>query len=770
MYPKKPKIAIIVQARMGSTRLPGKPLKNVLGRPLIDFLFERLRRVKLADAIILATTTNPKDDPLAAFCQRSGIPLFRGSEDDVLGRFFQAAKSIEADVVVRICGDCPLIDPNVIDHVIQRFLGASDKDLASNVIQRTYPRGMDVEVFSFKALGVAAAEAQSPEQREHVTPYFYKHPDEFGLESVAYPSDESGYRWTVDTADDLRLVSLFLEELYPQNPDFSLEELLACAKRHPEWSDINAHVQQKQVEDIVSSRYGLELVRPTEADARLIFEWRNDPVTRSVSFHGNIKQWDSFYHEFQRDYFRHPDLPPLFVLEAGARVAFLRLEVSESPLSHDRKCSEISINVSPQCRGRGVGRESLLLAKEFLRTKGYDEAYAEVKVGNTPSAKAFVKAGFEQLPDREITICDTGEKIAIHRFLAKLSVANNYAQKHVFVIAEVGSNWRTGPGPSDFTTARKLIEIAANAGADAVKFQIFTPSAIYVPNAGKSEYLAEAGVQEDISTLFEDLAMPPEMIPQLAEWAKAAGIEFMATPFSPQDFALVDPYVSRHKIASYEIGYERLIELAARSGKPLIMSTGAAEEYEIAWAVETFWRYKGRDLTLLQCTAHYPAEPRSMNLRAIPWLMAHFGVAAGLSDHSLDPIAAPLGAVALGAVVVEKHLTLDRGLQGPDHAYALVPEEFERMVSAIRRVEPMLGSGMKHVHESEKELRAFARRGVQAIENIAKGEIFKEGANISVLRPGVQPLGVHSMFLPEIEGKAAARDIPLGSGVQFGDF
>lgn len=770
MMSKKPKVVLIVQARMGSTRLPGKHLKQVFGKPLIVYLFERLRRVGFADDLLVATTTNPKDDVLVDVCDSHQIPYFRGSEEDVLNRFFEAAKFVSADVIVRICADCPLIDPAVIDETICYYLSHPSNDMVSNVVQRTYPRGMDVEVFSFQSLESTAREACYPEDREHVTSFVYKHPERFRLGSVTYPTNESVYRWTVDTDEDFALISLILEEVYPKNPLFSLGDLLACAKQHPEWNKINASVKQKEVLSAVSVRYGLELVRPIEEHGRLIFDWRNDPATRKASFHDGIKDWDVFYSQFLREYFNFPDLPPLFVVEEGRRVAFLRLEMAESPLGPSRKCCEISINVAPDFRGRGVGRKSLLLAKELLRTNSFDDVYAEIKTENVSSMKAFAAAGFEQLPDKEVIVFDTGDRIPIYRFLARISARDSFAQQRVYIIAEAGSNWRTGRGPLDFTVAKELIESAARAGADAIKFQLFRPSAIYVPNAGHSNYLVEAGIQEDISRLFENLAMPPDMIPILAGWAKAAGIDFMATPFSPQDFAIVDPFVSRHKIASYEIGYQELIALAATSGKPLILSTGAAEENEIAWAVEEFRRHKGQQLTLMQCTACYPAEPQSVNLRVIPWLKRRFRVDVGLSDHSLDPLLAPLGAVSLGAIVVEKHLTLDRRFEGPDHLYALVPQEFEQMVKAIRNLEPMLGSGMKGVHPSEKELRRFARRGVQAIKNIAKGESFVEKENIAILRPGNQQQGVHPLYLERIKGCKAKRDIPLGSGVQFGDF
>jgi sialic acid synthase SpsE len=264
--------------------------------------------------------------------------------------------------------------------------------------------------------------------------------------------------------------------------------------------------------------------------------------------------------------------------------------------------------------------------------------------------------------------------------------------------------------------------------------------------------------------------MPYEMIAELHARCQAANIGFMATPFSKEDFAAVDPFVLRHKIASYELNHPHLLTLAAQSQKPLILSTGASTESEIAWAVQTLREHGCYDLTLLQCTAQYPAIPSSLNLNALVWLKNRFQVKVGLSDHSLDPICAPVSAVALGASVIEKHFTLDRRLPGPDHAFAVMPNELKRLVEAVRLAEQMGGSYMKCVDPSENELRDFARRGLQALRDIAVGETFKEGKNVGILRPGQRQMGIHPKYLVELEGKPAKRSITAGDGILFGDW
>lgn len=240
------KTVIIVQARMTSTRLPGKVLKKVLGKPLLEYQIERLKRVNLADEIVIATTINSTDLPIVELCNRLSIPYFRGSEDDVLARYYGAAKEHHADVVVRITSDCPLIDPQVIDKVIQFYLEHRyEYDYVSNCLERTYPRGMDTEIFSFIALHQAFVEATAQPEREHVTPFIYMHPERYRLTQVIYSENQSSHRWTVDTPEDFELIKRIIEVLYPQTTKFTLEDCLYLLNLYPDWSLINAYVEQK---------------------------------------------------------------------------------------------------------------------------------------------------------------------------------------------------------------------------------------------------------------------------------------------------------------------------------------------------------------------------------------------------------------------------------------------------------------------------------------------------------------------------------------------
>ena len=338
-------------------------------------------------------------------------------------------------------------------------------------------------------------------------------------------------------------------------------------------------------------------------------------------------------------------------------------------------------------------------------------------------------------------------------------------KKHVFIIAEAGSNWKCGTYEEDLKRAKELITVASNAGADAVKFQTYKAETIYVTDAGKSNYLSKHGINQGINEIFENLSMQYEMIPELAKFCKKMGIMFMSTPFSVRDAREVDPHVQIHKIASFEINHVRLLEFLAKTGKPLLISTGASTYEEIDFAIQLVKNDGNDKLGLLQCTSTYPAPIKSLNLGVIPVLKSKYNVTVGLSDHSMDPVIAPILSVGLGATIIEKHFTLDRNLPGPDHPFALIPSELELMIKSVRKAEDAMGSGIKEVLNEEFELRRFSTRALQATKNITKGEIFREGRNFDVLRPGNRIRGLDARFLMAVEGKKATRNINSGDGI-----
>lgn len=491
-----------------------------------------------------------------------------------------------------------------------------------------------------------------------------------------------------------------------------------------------------------------ELVLPTEDNLRLIFDWRNDPHTREMSRDQAPKKLDSFAKEFTRRYYSVSALPPLFILSNEKRIGFLFFE----PATPGSTGCEIAINIAPGCRGKGIATQALVAIKPWIKRQGFTRVHATIRNENSPSIRCFRAAGYSPIKQDDEFVYYTLE-------------FNHAESTHVRIIAEAGSNWHMSNG--DSYQAKKLIEVAVQAKCDAVKFQVFRPETTYVRNAQSADYLEG---EEDIYTLFDDLAMPYSMVEELAIFCKEQGIAFMASAFSLDDLNAVMPFVDELKIASYEITHPHLIRAAGESGKHTFLSTGAATVGEIDWAVDLFKRSGGSGLTLMQCTAHYPAPAHTMQLRSIPYLQQRYQLPVGLSDHSRDPITAPVAAVALGATAIEKHFTLDNNLEGPDHSFSILPNDLKEMVRAIRETEGMLGTIGKVIDPTEHELRSFAQRRLQATKRVEAGDIFLENVNIAVLRPGKQISGVHPRFLDEVNGKKAKRTIEEGEGIRAGDW
>jgi len=235
----------IVQARMGSTRLPGKVLMDVAGRTMLERVVTRTGRAKLIRDVVVATTTNSRDDLIEALCKEKSWSCFRGSEDDVLDRYYQAASVYGPDDIVRITSDCPLTDPEVVDRVVQSFLeGQPNLDFVSNNMPtRTFPLGLDVEVMQFSALEKAWRADKNPNWREHVTLYIYRHPELFTTRGIANDTDYSSMRWTVDTREDVEFVRRIYE--YFGHDRFSWLEVIGALRKHADWLAINRKVKQK---------------------------------------------------------------------------------------------------------------------------------------------------------------------------------------------------------------------------------------------------------------------------------------------------------------------------------------------------------------------------------------------------------------------------------------------------------------------------------------------------------------------------------------------
>lgn len=333
------------------------------------------------------------------------------------------------------------------------------------------------------------------------------------------------------------------------------------------------------------------------------------------------------------------------------------------------------------------------------------------------------------------------------------------AEQPVYIVAEVSANHN-----QDFGRAVKLIEAAKEAGADAVKLQTYTPDTLTI-DSDREYFRIGGGTLWDGRTLYDlygEAYTPWAWQPKLKAVADDLGIDFFSTAYDPSavDF-LEELGVPAHKVASFELVDIPLIEKMARTGKPLIISTGMASLEEIRDAVEAARGAGARQIVLLKCTSAYPAPPNEMHLRAIPHLAETFHVPVGLSDHTLG-IAVPVAAVVLGACIIEKHLTLSRRIAGPDSAFSLEPDEFKAMMESVRTAEKALGEIRYGGTEREARSHVF-RRSLFVVEDMKAGELFTE-ENVRSIRPGH---GLAPKHLKDVLGRQAARDITRGTPLEW---
>ena len=328
----------------------------------------------------------------------------------------------------------------------------------------------------------------------------------------------------------------------------------------------------------------------------------------------------------------------------------------------------------------------------------------------------------------------------------------------VYVIAEVSANHH-----QDFERAVEIVHTAKTAGADAVKLQTYTPDTMTIASS-RAEFRIEGTIWDgrNLYELYGEAYTPWEWQPRLKQVANDLGLDLFSTPFDATAVYFLEKMdVPAHKLASFELVDLPLIQKMARTGKPLIMSTGMATAEEIEEAVNTARRAGAAQIALLKCTSAYPARAEEMNLRTIPELSRRFGVPAGLSDHTMG-VAVPVAAVAQGACILEKHITLSRSEPGPDSAFSLEPHEFKAMVDAVRVAEKALGEVHFGVSEKEAGSRVF-RRSLFVVKDIKRGDVFT-AENIRSIRPAH---GLHTRYLAEVLGRRAACDIECGTPLQW---
>ncbi len=329
----------------------------------------------------------------------------------------------------------------------------------------------------------------------------------------------------------------------------------------------------------------------------------------------------------------------------------------------------------------------------------------------------------------------------------------------VYVIAEISANHN-----QDFDQALRLVRAAKESGADAVKLQTYTPDTITIANTSR-DFRIGGGTLWDGRTLYDlysQAHMPWEWQPKLKKAADDLDVDLFSSPFDSTAVDFLETMgVPAYKLASCEVVDLPLIRKISRTGKPLIISTGMATIEEIEEAVKTARDAGAKQIALLKCTSAYPALPDDMNLRTIPELARKFEMPVGLSDHTME-IAVPVAAVALGASIIEKHLTLSRSVTGPDSGFSLEPDEFKAMVNAVRVAEKTLGEIHFGPTESERSSRAF-RRSLFVVEDVSQGDAFSE-ENVRSIRPGH---GLHTRHFQQIVGKCAVRNIERGTPLSW---
>ncbi|MDI6785193.1 MAG: N-acetylneuraminate synthase [bacterium] len=339
--------------------------------------------------------------------------------------------------------------------------------------------------------------------------------------------------------------------------------------------------------------------------------------------------------------------------------------------------------------------------------------------------------------------------------MRKIKIGNKLVGKNepCFVIAEVGSNHNR-----DLNQALKLIDVAVEAGADAVKFQTYSAEGIYSTKTPKMSYLKKEGLtkeDESVWELIKRIEMPRQWHKKLASYCYEKEIIFLSTPFDLQAVnELEEVGMLAYKIASFEITHLPLLEHTAKTGKPIILSTGMADLSDIEEALNVIYRQGNEDVVLLHCAINYPPKFEDLNLRAMETMKQAFQLPVGFSDHTLG-VTSDIAAVAMGASLIEKHFTLDRTLPGPDHPFALEPDELKSMIQSIRDTEKALGSPIKRHTEAEEEMYRLGRRSLVAACNIHKGVVITREM-LEIKRPGY---GIPTKMLDIVVGRVAKIDI-----------
>lgn len=494
-------------------------------------------------------------------------------------------------------------------------------------------------------------------------------------------------------------------------------------------------------------------VEKNDKNAKLLMEWRNDEITREMSFNQDLKMWDIFKNEFYNNYFNNT-IHPLFAVLNDDKIGLVSFVDDK-----DTKELIININISPEHRGKKLGSIIIKNAIDYIKNnyKLNHNIIAHIKDKNIPSIKTFEKVGFK-FQEKYIK---NNETILKYKYIMQsLKIGNSIISNEspTYIIAELSANHN-----QKLENAIQLIKEASKCGANAIKLQTYTPETITL-NC-KKDYFQIKGTlwnNQYLYDLYDKAYTPWEWHKELKEEANKLGMDLFSSPF---DVTAID-YLElldfpAYKIASCEITDHILIKRIAQTGKPVIISSGMASKEELKEAVDLLKQNGCNQICMLKCTSAYPAKPEDANLITMKDMAESFNVISGLSDHTLG-IEVPVTSVALGAKVIEKHFTLSRDSGSPDDAFSLTPEEFKLMVDSIRIAEKSIGKITYGGVKSEDDCKNF-RRSLFVCKDIKKGETFTK-ENIKSIRPGN---GLHTKYYDEIIGKTAKNDIEFGEPLNW---
>ena len=495
------------------------------------------------------------------------------------------------------------------------------------------------------------------------------------------------------------------------------------------------------------------LVKKDLNDCKIIFNWRNDILTRKMSFNSNIILWDNFYEDFINNYFNN--INPIFIMKNDIEIVYIGFTKLDNKYF-------ININVNPLFRGKKYGYKSVKIALIYLK-KYYnlDSLYAYIKCENYASNKIFKKNNFK--------LISYSLKNNTNVYLYKYCMNNiNFCINNTIIgeeyptyfIAELSCNHN-----QDKSVALKLIEEAHKAGANAIKLQTYTPDTITLKcNRPEFKECLNGSIWEGqtLYDLYSKAYTPWEWHKELKEYANSLGLDLFSSPFDTTAVDFLETLnVPAYKIASFEITDHILIKRIAQTGKPVIISSGMASKGELEEAVNLLRKNGTTEICMLKCTSAYPAKPEDANLLTIKNMKESFNVIGGLSDHTLG-IEVPIASVCLGARVIEKHFTLSRTSGSADDAFSLTPDEFKQMIDSVRIVEKTLGKITYGGVNKEKSSKNY-RRSLFVVKYIKKGEAFTK-ENIRSIRPSN---GLHTKYYEEILGKTAREDIEYGSPLSW---